>query len=72
MCIRDRAECALIAKLQADGLPVEHRPDADPRAVLGIELMVAKVPAIMAPFGEAARAMRHVTEIIGLTPGDQS
>ncbi len=37
----ERQEAALIWQVQADGLAIEHRADANPRAVLGVELAVA-------------------------------
>lgn len=67
----ERQEAALVWRLQADGLPVEHRTDADARAVLAVDLIVDTAEAA-APYGLAARALRHAAEVIGLTPGDQS
>lgn len=57
--LAERAECALIAKLQAEGAAVEYRADADVRAVLGIELQVAARPIDDQPFGLAAMAAEY-------------
>lgn len=58
----ERQECALVRAMQADGLPVEHRPDADARAVLAVELQVSTQPPDNRPWGLAARAVQHVIE----------
>ncbi|MGV7218266.1 hypothetical protein [Bradyrhizobium sp. UFLA05-112] len=57
----ERAECALIWKLQRDGQAVEFRDDADIRAVLGISLEVDDRP--QRPFGQAAD-YSHVIDVI--------
>jgi hypothetical protein len=57
----ERSEASLVWSLQRDGLPVEHRTDADPRAVLGVELQVTAEPEARAPYGLAARAL-HVLD----------
>jgi hypothetical protein len=38
----ERDEAALVWRAQGDGLPVEHRADASPLAVLGVKLVAAK------------------------------
>lgn len=48
--IAERAECALLSRMQADGPPIEHRVEADPRAVLAVELVADETP-VAAPFG---------------------
>ncbi|MCG2665317.1 hypothetical protein ACFPFP_00045 [Bradyrhizobium sp. GCM10023182] len=56
----ERQECALVRRMQDDGLWVEYRADADPRAVLGVELDVPSAePDVRQPFGMAAKALAH-------------
>lgn len=57
----ERQEAALVWRLQGDGLPVEHRPDANPLAVMGIALQVVTAePERSEPWGQAAAAGRIV------------
>ncbi|WP_339037702.1 hypothetical protein WHZ78_07800 [Bradyrhizobium symbiodeficiens] len=51
-----RAEATLVWRMQTDGLAVEHRVDADVRAVLGVALQVVPPTASSEPWGMAARA----------------
>ncbi|WP_156948925.1 hypothetical protein [Bradyrhizobium sp. WSM1417] len=63
----ERAEAALVWALQRAGQPIEHRADANPLAVLGIQL-VAGAPAVAGPVGMAAAAMQHALKIFGVEP----
>ncbi|MGJ5180393.1 hypothetical protein ACQR16_24495 [Bradyrhizobium oligotrophicum] len=56
----ERSEASLVWSLQRDGLPVEHRTDADPRAVLGVELQVIAKPEGSKPLGMAAKAVQVI------------
>lgn len=56
----ERQECELIRRLQADGTQVEYREDADPRALLAIELVVADFAADSELHGMAARAVQTI------------
>lgn len=63
--VTERHEAALVRGMQGDGLPVEHRADADPRAVLGVEAVVAQPAADPGGLhGMAARAIQAI-EVLG-------
>jgi hypothetical protein len=64
----ERQEAALVRRIQDDGFPVEHRVDADVRAVLGVELVAVTTETAAAPYGLAARAVAHVARVFQIEP----
>jgi hypothetical protein len=64
----ERHEAALVRRMQDDGLPVEHRVDADVRAVLRVELVAVTTETAAAPYGLAARAAAHVARVFQIEP----
>lgn len=64
----ERAEAALVRRMQEDGMPVEHRLEADPVAVLCIELVVSSTVSNSEPYGEAAKALAWAGRFIQAEP----
>lgn len=58
----EREECAVIRHMQAQGMAIEYRADADPKAVLSVELetVVSNDAAAGRPSGMAAAAVIEV------------
>jgi hypothetical protein len=56
----ERDECALVWQAQAQGLPVEHRSDISPLALLGVWLVTA--PRVVPSFGSSPE---HAITFVG-------